>query len=343
MRTTPLALVVPVRIAVLIVNWNSGPLLRTCLLHLARQTRPADRVIVVDNGSQDDSLAAVGAAYTGAEVIRLETNAGFAEANNVGARAAADCDWLATLNPDAMAAPGWLAALAGAAEREPSIASFGCLMETAGDTHRLDGIGDAYHVSGLPWRVGHGLARSEAPDRPIEIFSPCAAAALYRRDAFMDAGGFDPSFFCYVEDVDLGFRLRLMGHRTLYVPKAVVEHIGSALTGRRSDFSTYHGHRNLVWTFVKDMPGVLFWLYLPQHLVVNLAAIVACTLRGQSAVILRAKRDAIRGLPAAWRQRRRVQATRRAAPADLRRVMTRGLLGPYLRRFALPSTARTGA
>ena len=73
------------------------------------------------------------------------------------------------------------------------------------------------------------------------VRSPCAAAALYRRDAFMDAGGFDTSFFCYLEDVDLGFRLRLMGHRSTYVPEAVVEHIGSAMTGRRSDFSVYHG------------------------------------------------------------------------------------------------------
>lgn len=329
------------RIAVLIVNWNSGPLLGKCLSHLARQTRPADRVIVVDNGSQDDSLATVGAAYPGAEVIRLHANTGFAEANNVAARAADDCDWLATLNPDALAEPGWLAALAVAAEREPSIASFGCLMHMGVDGHLLDGIGDAYHVSGLPWRVGHGHARAEAPARAIEIFSPCAAAALYRRDAFMDAGGFDASFFCYLEDVDLGFRLRLMGHRSVYVPDAIVEHIGSAMTGRRSDFSVYHGHRNLVWTFVTDMPGLLFWFYLPQHLLGNLAAIVACTLRGQGAVILRAKGDALRGLPAAWRRRRQVQAARRVAPADLRRVMTRGLLTPYLRRFELPSTERS--
>ena len=77
-----------------------------------------------------------------------------------------------------------------------------------------------------------------------------------------------------MEDVDLGFRLRLAGHRCLYVPKSVVHHVGSGTTGgKNSDFSVYHGHRNLVWTYVKNMPGVLFWIFLPLHLAMNLVVL----------------------------------------------------------------------
>jgi GT2 family glycosyltransferase len=139
------------------------------------------------------------------------------------------------------------------------------------------------------------------------VFAPCAAAALYRRDVLLEVSGFDESYFAYLEDVDLGFRLRLAGYRCLYVPDAVVRHVGSATTGgQHSDFSVYHGHRNLV--------------------------IVYFSLRGQGRVILKAKWDAIKGLPRILRERRRVQKNRRISSWELRRVMTKGLLTPYLRR-----------
>jgi hypothetical protein len=136
------------------------------------------------------------------------------------------------------------------------------------------------------------------PDSPVcgnaEIFYPCAAA-MYRRDAFEQVQGFDEDFFCYAEDVDLGFRLRLLGHRALYVPDAVVYHVGSGSTGRRSDFSVYHGQRNLVWSFVKNMPVSLLLLYWPAHVLMNIAALAILAFRGQGRVAWRAKIDAIHG------------------------------------------------
>jgi GT2 family glycosyltransferase len=170
------------------------------------------------------------------------------------------------------------------------------------------------------------------PESPREVFSACAAAALYRRDALLEIGGFDERYFCYVEDVDAGFRLRLRGYRCLYVPDAVAHHVGSATTGKGSDFSTYHGHRNLVWTFFKDMPGPLLALYLPQHLILNVLSVVWFSMRGQARTILRAKWDALRGLPAVLRDRRRVQRLRRIGARDLRSAMARGWRAPYSAR-----------
>ncbi len=324
-------------IAVLIVNWNGGNLLRRCLESLDRQRRRPDHIVVVDNGSTDESLQLADAALRRVELIQLGTNVGFARANNLAARAARRFDALALLNPDAFAEPGWLEALADAADRDPTAAAFASQMRLESAPEVLDGAGDSYHVSGRAWRNGHGVPAAQWSVADAEVFAPCAAAALYRRAAFEDVGGFDEQFFCYFEDVDLGFRLRLCGYRCMYVPSAVVEHVSSGLTGYRSDFAVYHGERNAVWTFVKDMPGPLFWLYLPQHLALNLAALFYYPFRGQGRVVWKAKLDALRGLAPVLERRRLVQETRRADARTIRRAMTGGVTVPYLSRYAASS------
>ena len=164
------------------------------------------------------------------------------------------------------------------------------------------------------------------------IFSPCAAAALYRTEVLREVGGLDRSFFCFAEDVDLAFRLRLIGHSCLYVPQAVVDHVGSAMTGKHSDFSIYYGHRNMVWTYFKNMPWPLFWLYLPQHILLNLVSFIWFSLHRQMRVIFKSKWDALKGLPRVLQERKRVQASRLVSAWEIRRVMERGLLAPYRKR-----------
>jgi GT2 family glycosyltransferase len=230
-----------------------------------RQIVQPTQILVMDNASSDGS-AEQAAQLPGVTVRLLGQNFGFAGGNN---RAFSECDteYVALLNPDAFPEPDWLEKLVAAAEAHPGVAAFGSRQMVHGAENVVDGLGDVYHVSGLVWRDGHGLALHDSDAAPREIFSPSAGAALYRRDALNSVGGFDEDYFCYVEDVDLGFRLRLAGYRVMYVPDAVVHHVGSATTGGAdSDFCVYHGHRNLVWTFVKDMPGILFWLLLPLHL-----------------------------------------------------------------------------
>jgi GT2 family glycosyltransferase len=326
-----------VTVAVLIINWNSGDWLSRCLESLGQQTRLPDHIIVVDNASTDDSLRRAERQLGLVQLIKLPANVGFARANNVAATAATRFDALALLNPDAMAEPSWLAALVAAAEREPLVASFASQMLLADTPQYLDGAGDSYHVSGRAWREGHGSRANNWPPTDREVFGPCAAAALYRREAFEDVGGFDERYFCYFEDVDLAFRLRLRGHRCVYVHSAVVRHVGSAFSGYRSDFAVYHGERNAIWTFMKNMPGPLIWWYLPQHLLLNAAALLYYPRRGQGKVVLRAKLDAIRGLPGILRQRRIVQASRIASPRSLRGAFRRNPFEPYRRKATLPT------
>jgi len=322
------------RVAVLIVNWNGGDLLTRCLESLEQQRRRPDHVIVVDNASSDDSLKRAAHLLKDVELIQLPSNVGFARGNNLAAYAARQFDALALLNPDAVAEPGWLEELVRAAERHPDTASFASRMLLASTPQYLDGAGDSYHVSGRAWRNGHRILSTTWPAEDAEVFGPCAAAALYRREAFDEAGGFDEQYFCYFEDVDLAFRLRLRGYRSLYVHAAVVRHVGSALSGYRSDFAVYHGERNAVWTFVKNMPGPLLWMYLPQHIALNVAALLFYPARGQGKVVFRAKVDALRDLPAVLRRRKLVQLHRRVDAWTLRRAFRRGALAPYLGRYS---------
>jgi GT2 family glycosyltransferase len=154
---------------------------------------------------------------------------------------------------------------------------------------------------------------------------------MYRRNIFLDVGGFDERFFCYFEDVDLAFRLNLAGHRCLYVPNAKVKHLGSAITGRRSDFAVYHGHRNMVWAYVKNMPSNLLWLGLPQHILVNLAALIWFSLTGQAGTIFKAKRDALLGLRKTIAQRKLIQKNSRVSSEKIKKIIATGWLLPYLK------------
>ena len=139
------------------------------------------------------------------------------------------------------------------------------------------------------------------------------------------SGGFDEQYFAYNEDVDLGFRLQLGGHRCVFIPKARVLHVGSASTGRRSDTAIYYGHRNLVWTFFKDMPAVLLILYFPAHIFMTIIYACFYLFTGKIKVYWRAKRDAFRHLAEIQQSRTIVQSTRSRSNQKVHSLMNKSL------------------
>ena len=320
------------RVTVIIVNYNSGALLERCLQCLRLQTLKADEILVIDNGSTETITSELINVFLEATFVFLEKNIGFAAANNLGVKRAATSEWIAFLNPDAFPDPHWLSSLLNVADKNREYAFFGSKILCADHPEWIDGIGDVYHTSGMVWRFRHGCRLSANDNVSREIFSPCAAAALYRRDAFLEAGGFDETYFCYSEDVDLGFRMRLLGYRCLYVPEAIVYHLGSAISGVHSDFYIYHGHRNLAWTYMKDMPFVLFLMYIPQHILLNLFSLFWFFLNGKGSVILSAKLDALKGLAGVFKKRKVIQKGRKIATWKLRKGMAIGLRGLYSRK-----------
>jgi len=267
-------------VSVLIVTYESGPVLSRCLSQLRDQTFRDYEVIVIDNGSMD--RVAHTAAKSDPSLILLEngSNLGFAEANNRGARRARG-RWLALLNPDAFAESDWLARLVEATRAHPDTDCFTSLQVAADDPALLDGAGDAMTLMGLPYRMGYRRARPAAIPAG-EVFGPCGAAMLVRRETFLAMGGFEARFFSYCEDVDFGYRLRLAGGRTRLVPEAIVAHVGSATLGARSDFALYHGFRNRLWTFARNTPAILLPVALPLHLMATAASFLRCVLKGEA-------------------------------------------------------------
>jgi N-acetylglucosaminyl-diphospho-decaprenol L-rhamnosyltransferase len=308
------------RVTVIIVNYNAGDRLRRCLDCLAAQIFQDFETILVDNGSTDDSLEHVRAAALPVTIDEAGTNLGFAAANNRAAKTATG-EWLAFLNPDAYPEPGWLAALLAAARRHPGVDAFGSTQIDAANPDKLDGAGDAYHFSGVPYRGHHGWSVASLPPEG-ECFAPCAAAAMYRRSTFAALGGFEESFFCYCEDVDLGFRLRLAGGRAMQIPDALVLHEGSGVTGRRSDFTVYHGHRNRIWAYYRNMPLALLIVTVPFQALANIYLLARFALLGEAKPYLRAMRDGFAGLPAQTAARREIQRTRKISLGALAKVLT---------------------
>lgn len=313
--------------SIVIVCYNSAAYLPRCLKALSAQTFTDFEIIVIDNASPEGELGALQDAWPDFLIrsTRLATNVGFAAANNLGARMA-NAPWIALLNPDVFPEPDWLGSLILATQVHPN-AFFASRQIQADRPTLLDGDGDVYFVSGLAQRRNFNVPYYP-PGPPQEVFSACAAAALYPRQQFLDAGGFDEDYFAYHEDVDLGFRLRLRGLHCFLIPSAVVYHLGGSSSSRRSALATYYGHRNLVWTYVKDMPSPWFLLYLPLHIAWAVIAVAYFLLRGQGRAILRAKFDAIREIRAVLQKRRQVQSERRVKPGEVLRFMNRNPIGP---------------
>jgi GT2 family glycosyltransferase len=226
------------------------------------------------------------------EILRNKENLGFTAANNAAA-ARCETEFLALLNPDAVPEPDWLEKLVAAAKRHPRAASFASRQMLDAGRGLVDGLGDVYHPIGICWRRRHGKVLRPSDLLETETTSACAAAALYRLEAFGEVGGFDEKFFCYVEDVDLGQRLRRAVHTAVFVPDAVVEHTSKKQPQRFRRLlrpPEYHV------VFFQNTPPALLPLLLMPHLLQSLAALVVCLLRGQARAFVKAKSDAIHRL-----------------------------------------------
>jgi GT2 family glycosyltransferase len=283
-------------VAAVIVNWNGKAWLPACLDSLAAQTRRPDEVIVVDNGSTDGSAELA--------TIKLPTNTGFAVACNRGV-AATDADYVALVNNDVVLAPDWIEQMARALETRPDAASVACKMVDYDDPSVIYDTGDLLRRDGAADQRGRFLRDDGRWDTPGEVWGACAGAALYRRDAFSKAGGFDETFFAYLEDVDLGLKLRLAGYTCRYEPRAVARHAGGA-TAARLGASAVPAlvERNTLLIVAKAFP--LRWLPLVAYRQAAWAWHAARA--GELGAFARGVRDALRLIPRyATAERRRLR------------------------------------
>ncbi|MEL7128119.1 MAG: glycosyltransferase family 2 protein [Pseudomonadota bacterium] len=309
-------------VSVIIVNHNGGRFLQPALDAVAAQEEAGSlEVILVDNASSDGSFDDLRTDHLPSfHALALDENTGFARGNNLAVNLARG-DWIALLNPDTEAAPDWLAAFRRAKETYPDTAMFAGATIDMTNPDLMDGAGDCYFGLGIPWRGGYQRPVTELPSAG-ECFSPCGASALFRRDAFLAAGGFDERFFCYCEDVDIGFRLRLEGERCVFWPDARVRHFGSGTTSVASPFAVRHGTRNRLWTFVKNMPPLALILLFPLHIALTCALLVRGAMKGRAGPTWAGLWEGVSGLPAVWADRRRVQARRKLSSLQILKAMS---------------------
>ena len=328
------------RLSVIILNYDGRQWLPACLDAMRSQRNaPEFETVVVDNGSTDDSRAIVRRDYPWVRLVESSINRGFAGGNNFGV-SAAHGDWLVFLNNDTVPDPHWLQRLWAASTGNPGYSLLASQLVFLHDPSVVDSAGDGYLRAGGAFKHGHG-ASADAFAEAGEVFGACGGALMIRRDAFEALGGFDERFFMQYEDVDLSYRARLQGLRTWYAADAIVRHAGSGSLGTVSEAAVYYGQRNLEWTWIKNTPGRLLVTTAIPHVIYSLAGVLHYIGQGRGGPVLRAKLDALRGLPAVLADRRRVQARRRVAIGDLVRWMEPRWLAAKRREKAFISSRRS--
>ncbi len=315
----------PVPVAVVIVTYQSERDLDDCL----RSLRSCDRsgmsldIIIVDNASSDGTSRRVRSEFPEVLLLERPTNEGFAAANNVGIRLAAErgARFVYLLNPDTVVERGFLREALAVARADPGLGGVQSLLLLASDRARVNTWGNEVHFLGFGYCGGLGARASEAPDAAVEIASASGAAALFPVDALLAAGLFDADLFLYQEDMDLSWRLRLSGWRLALAPRSVVYH-KYAFSKSKSKF--FYLERNRLLVLAKNLRLRNLLLLLPALAITELAVVAMAMRGGWAGEKLRATAHLLR--PRAWRHiargRREQRRIRKVSDREIARLFT---------------------
>jgi GT2 family glycosyltransferase len=309
-----------------VVTFNSSAAVGASLPPLAAQLEDGDELIVFDNASVDDTAARIAALVPAARLVRSDRNLGFAAGCNAAA-ASATGDLLVFLNPDAVVADGFAAAIRRPASEGRWAAWMGLVTADGGEV--VNTSGGVVHFTGIAWAGESGEPIAAAPSEPREVaFASGACLAVPRRE-WDELGGFAPGFFMYCEDVELSLRARLWGGRTGLEPAARVDH----------DYEFGKGaakwrllERNRWATILRTYPAALLALVAPALLATEAALWAIAAAGGWRDAKRRAAGDTLRALPRLLRERRAIQSRRAVSAAEFARMLTPDLGSAYLGR-----------
>lgn len=319
-----------VAVSVIIINWNGQKDLSGCLSSLKKVTDIKFEVILVDNGSTDQSLKESKKIFPDIHVIKNHHNLGYAPANNQGL-ACAKGEFILFLNNDTEVTGNFLKILIDTLKTDPKIACVQPKIYLMGRGQMLDAVGSFLTWTGF---LDHfGYERSDGPkySKPMSIFSAKGACMLFRKSALDKIGNFDNLFFAYFEETDLCWRAWLAGYGVFYVPQAVIYHKGGATAHRLQEaISYYHSYKNRIRTFIKNFETANLVRVLFMHSLICTFLVFANILMGrisQALAIIRAYWWNITVLSDTLKERTRVQA--------LRQVADKQLFGPLVRHKGL--------
>ncbi len=302
--TTPL-------LAAIVVSYRKGELLERCLLSAQEALQEIDGstelILVLNSASRDERFSSA-ELLGGIDIVYEPENIGFAPAVSKGIRRVKS-EWVALLNDDATVEPQAFARMLAAGTSAADVGSVAAQMRFSDRPRIINSAGIEVDRLGVAYDrlLGEPLSASEA--ETVEVFGASGGAALYRRAMLDDIGGFDESFFAYLEDVDVAWRARMKGWRCLYVPDAVVFHNHSTTLGHGSKQKYYLVGRNRVRLLAKNANTALLWRYGLWMLVNDLAYVTFVVLTKLTLAPLRGRFSGLRE----WKRYRRAGAEKRRA------------------------------
>lgn len=253
-------------VTVLIPNYNGEAFIENCLVSLSKQTFKDFDILIVDNNSEDKSADFIEQNFPEVKLVRLDQNYGFSRAVNEGIRLIKS-DYLILLNNDTVCDEHFVEALVTEIKKDDKVFSVASKMLQMYSPEKIDGAGDLYCALGWAFALGKDRNKKHY-EKACNVFSACGGAAIYRRDLFEQIGYFDELHFTYLEDVDVGYRARIMGYKNRYTPEAIVYHAGSGSTGSRyNSFKVRIASRNSWYVIYKNMPTLQIIINLPFFLI----------------------------------------------------------------------------
>lgn len=287
------------KVSIVIPNLNGAGWLRDSIESLYAQTEQDFELIIVDNGSTDESLE-VARSYQGREnytLIEEGKNTGFSAAVNRGIRLSRG-EFVLLFNNDAFAEPDMLAELLRTAQSDERIFAVQSFMIRHFERELADDAGDYVTLFGWACKRGDGM-RADRYQTQKRIFSACGGASLYRKAILDEIGLFDETFFAYFEDVDISWRANSRGYRNVFCPSAKCYHICGATTGavRYNEFKSVQSGRNSILLAWKNMPLLMYLINFPFLLFGYLLKILVFGLRGFWTPFLKGAKEAFRAFP----------------------------------------------
>ncbi len=315
-------------ISVIVLNWNGKRFLKDCFLSLENQVFSDFEIILVDNGSEDDSVRFTRKNFPKIKIIENKENLGFAQGNNKGMEVA-EGKYVFILNNDTEVDKNCLQELLRVIEEDKEIGMCGPKILSLKNPQLIDSAGINIYSDGM----SRGRARGEADkgqyNKIEEILLPSGCAALYRKKMLDEIGLFDKDFFAYCEDTDLGLRGRLMGWKAVLVPFAVVYHYYSGTSGKYSSFKAFLVERNHFWVVLKNFPLFLvfclplFTFYRYLFLFYGILTRRGPGARFQSSkfnlpfIVIKSYFSMIKRLPVVLKQRRAIQKNKKISNKEM--------------------------
>jgi GT2 family glycosyltransferase len=308
------------KVSIIVVNWNGERFLKDCLGALFSQSYGNREIILVDNGSSDNSVCFTRENFSEVKIVALTENKGFTGGNAVGLEIAQGA-YIALVNNDARVDQTWLESLLQAMLQDRSIGI--CAPKLIFENAQIvNSAGDGLTTAAVGFNRGLGGSPLDF-NLPEMVFGACGAAVLYRRRMLDEIGFLDDDFFLYDEDTDLNFRAQLAGWKCAYVPAAIAYHVANATSRRLSDLHVYYHSRNLEFVWMKNMPLGLMLRFAHHKVIQEFGSFFyLCVRHGKWKPFFRAKRDALRMLPSMLAKRKQIQTRRRVPNRYVRSTLT---------------------